>query len=166
MKGQNRKMVAMVIFFAGVVLAGVTAARKVIVPSFAAVNGDYRWQWHRVANEKEWKDFKVRYEGRTYCEGCHPAEAGKIAASVHANIQCEDCHGPADSHPSDPATLPIDKKRSLCLRCHARLPGRPALYAQLPGKTMQLKMVDPDGHYPGIECVACHDPHEAAFKGI
>ena len=156
---------AAVIVFA--VLAAVVAARKIIVPSFAAVNGDYRYRWHRVANEQEWKNFPVSYKDndRAYCSGCHPEEAAKMAASVHADIQCEDCHGPVDNHPDNPARLPIDRNRNLCLRCHAKLPGRPTLYAQLPGKTIQLVLQDPEKHNPGIECVTCHDPHKAALKG-
>jgi len=144
----------------------VLIARAIIVPSdFKAANNDYKYQWHRLSNEEEWKNFKVKHKGRGYCKDCHPAQHERAIASRHAKVQCENCHGPAIDHPEAPAKLVIDRSRELCLRCHAKLPYRAVQYAELPGEPIQLKMQNPDEHNPGIECVTCHDAHKAGFKG-
>lgn len=145
-------------------VSGLVGVRKIIAPSFAATNGDYRYQWHRVANEQEWKTYKIKYQGSASCSDCHSEQCEKIGASMHAKIQCENCHGPAIDHPDKPAKLPIDRGRGLCLRCHASLPYRPLVYAELPKKTVQLKMQNPEEHNAGMECVTCHDPHKAELK--
>ncbi|MCI0469793.1 MAG: cytochrome c3 family protein [Nitrospirae bacterium] len=140
--------------------------RAIIAPSdFRAANGDYKYQWHRISNEEEWKNFKVKYQGRDYCKDCHAVQYNQMTASRHALVQCENCHGPAVEHPVSPAKLSIDKSRELCLRCHARLPYRPAAYAGLSGGAIPLKMQNPDEHNPGVECIICHDVHKAGFKG-
>lgn len=149
----------------GVVLvAGVVGARMIIAPSFTAANNDYRYQWHRVANEQEWKDFKIKYRGEAYCRDCHADQSEKVVESVHAKVQCESCHGPAIDHPDDPKKLNVDRGRGLCLRCHSSLPYRPANYAELSKGQMQLKMVKAEEHNPGVNCVDCHDAHRADFK--
>jgi predicted CXXCH cytochrome family protein len=147
-----------------VCVAGLIGARMVLAPSFAAVDGDYRYQWHRVTNEQEWKDIKVKHRGNQYCKDCHADQSANETASVHAKVQCENCHGPAVDHPENPAKLTLDKSRTLCLRCHSGLPYRTAKYAELPKGEVQLKMVNPDEHNPDMECVTCHDPHKAALK--
>lgn len=147
-------------------MAGVIGARMIIVPSFTPANNDYRYQWHRVANQQEWKDYKVKYQGSTYCQDCHSEQYKKISASVHAKIQCENCHGAAIDHPDNPQKLQIDKSRALCLRCHSYLSYRPLEYRELEKKTIELKMVKPDEHYPDedMQCISCHNPHKADFK--
>jgi predicted CXXCH cytochrome family protein len=145
-------------------------ARIIIVPSFEAVNGDYRYQWHRVSNEQEWKDVKVKYQGGSYCKGCHADQDAAVAASVHEKVQCENCHGAAFNHPENPKKLSIERGRGLCLRCHSSLPYRPAPYNELlvkenrPQPVTTLKMINVDEHNPDMECVSCHDPHRAGFK--
>ncbi|MDP2277261.1 MAG: cytochrome c3 family protein [Nitrospirota bacterium] len=152
----------MVIAVAG--FGGLIAVRKALVPSFQAVDGDYRYQWHRVDNEKEWKDFPVKYKGAGYCKDCHAGQYAKITASRHAKVQCENCHNPAVNHPDNPPKLAVDRSRELCLRCHSSLPYRPVVYVELPKGAVQLKMKNPDEHNPGVECVTCHNPHNAGFK--
>ena len=146
------------------VVVGLVVIRMIIAPTFSAANSDYRYQWHRVANEQEWKDFKIKYQGSAACKDCHVDQFGAMAASVHAMIQCESCHGPAIAHPDDPKKLYIDRGRGLCLRCHSNLPFRQTRYAELQKGPIELKLVNPDEHNPGVECVNCHDPHKAAFK--
>lgn len=142
----------------------VPVARSVVVPSFKAVKGDYTYQWHRVANEAEQKSLQVKYQGRDYCEACHPENYQKIKASKHAMVQCENCHGPAIEHPESPQKLVIDQRRESCLRCHSYLPYRPKQYAGLSTGAIPMKMQDPEQHNPGIECTVCHDVHSAGFK--
>jgi predicted CXXCH cytochrome family protein len=151
-------------------IGALIGARMIIAPSFSAVDGDYRYQWHRVANEQEWKDFKVKHQGNSYCKGCHSDQDARVAASDHAKVQCENCHGAAFNHPENPKKLSIDKGRGLCLRCHASLQYRPATYAELlqqenrPQPISMLKMINPDTHNPDMACVSCHDAHKAGFK--
>ena len=164
------KIVMYVVIISLVGVAGLIGARMLIAPSFSAVEGDYRYQWHRVANEQEWKDIKVKYQGNSYCKGCHSDQDARVAASEHAKVQCENCHGAAFNHPDDPKKLSVDKGRGLCLRCHAYLPYRPDTYAELPVQEnrpqpiSKLKMINPDTHNPDIECVTCHNPHKTGFK--
>jgi predicted CXXCH cytochrome family protein len=145
-------------------IAGITGARMIIAPSFKAANNDYRYQWHRVANEQEWKEFKVKYRGSSYCKDCHTQQFKEVGASLHAKVSCESCHGPAINHPDNPARLTIDNSRSLCLRCHSDLPYRRTQYSELPKGEIKLKMVDPDIHNPEMECIACHNPHKTDIK--
>lgn len=148
-------------------VGGHITARKILVPSFQAVDGDIRYQWHRVDNEKEWKDFPVKHKGSDYCMDCHEDLYANIMASKHAKVQCENCHNPALDHPANPPKLTIDKSRDLCLRCHASLPYRRDVYAELPDKgVIPLKMKDPDEHNTGIECVTCHNPHIAGLNEV
>ena len=39
-----------------------------------------------------------------------------------------------------------------CVACHAQVPGRPINFAQ----------VTLNRHYPGADCLACHDPHTSS----
>jgi len=139
--------------------------RAALVPAdFMAKNGDYKYQWHRLGNEEEWKNFKVKYKGREYCGECHDDQYEAITSSKHAKVQCENCHGPAIDHPEDPETLTIDRSRALCLRCHAKLPYRPSTYYGLPEGPIRLAMQDPEEHNPDMKCVTCHDVHRTEFK--
>ncbi len=140
-------------------------ARMIFVPSdFKAANGDYKYQWHRMSNEDEWKNFEVKYKGRDECGECHDEIFESITLSRHALVQCENCHGPMREHPEDPEMLEIDRSRGLCLRCHAYLPYRPVTYAGLPEGPVDFLMQDPEEHNPEYECVECHDVHKADFK--
>jgi predicted CXXCH cytochrome family protein len=157
----------LVIVIAAVDLVGlIPVATSIVAPSFTAVEGDYMYQWHRVDNEMEWKDFKVKYQGSDYCKDCHLGQYDKIKASKHAMVQCENCHGPAIEHPADPQKLVIDQRREMCLRCHSYLPYRPKEYAELSAGPIPMKMKNPDEHNDGIVCVACHDVHGAGFKAF
>jgi len=147
------------------VAAFILIVRAIIVPSdFKVHNGDYKYQYYRTGNVEEWKNFEVKYQGREYCQDCHPEEYEKIVNSKHAMNQCENCHGPAYNHPDEVEKLTIDRSRDLCLRCHAELSYRPNSYAELPSGPIELIMQNPEEHNPGEECVLCHDPHAADFK--
>lgn len=161
--GLGKILIGLVIIII-VAVAGTIGARMIIAPSFKAVDGDYRYQWHRVANEQEWKDIKVKYRSSTYCKDCHLEQFNKVTASMHAKVECENCHGPAIDHPDNPIKLSSDKSRGLCLRCHSDLPYRQGKYSELPKREIQLKMIDPDNHNPDMECIACHNPHKTGFK--
>lgn len=137
------------------IVALILLARVVLVPKdFGAHDRGYMYGWHRLGNEKEWQDtiIKVKYQGKEYCKDCHPDKYDSINKTPHKIIQCENCHGPAAEHPSDPPKLVIDKSRAQCLRCHFPLPYPTSDRANIRG-------VDPDKHNPDVECSSCHNPH-------
>ena len=129
-------------------------ARIVLVPKdFGIGERGYMYAWHRQSNEEEWKQFKVKYQGREYCKDCHIDKYMKTMGTPHKIIQCEGCHGPAIDHPADPPKLAIDRSREQCLRCHF-----PLSYPT--SDRSKIKGIDPDKHNPGMECSTCHNPHK------
>jgi predicted CXXCH cytochrome family protein len=129
-------------------------AQAVIAPKdFGTHESGYMYGWYRKSNEAEWKDFMVKYQGRAYCKDCHSEPSQKIQNGFHSSIECENCHGPAFDHPSEPPKLSIDRSRDLCLRCHALLPYPTS-------KRFEIKGIQPDAHNPGGECSACHEAHK------
>ena len=142
------------------VILGVAAiiliARIFFVPGdFGIHERGYMFGWYRGGNVEEWKAVKVKYQGKEYCKDCHAGEEKENRSSPHKIIQCENCHGPAVEHPSDPPKLTTDRSRDLCLRCHTYL-----LYPT--SKRSEIKGIDPSQHNPGGECVGCHNPHRAS----
>lgn len=138
------------------VVAIILAARPLMVPrDFGIYERGYMFSWYRKGNEEDWKNFKVKYQGKDYCQDCHGEQFQALRKSPHTIVECENCHGPALDHPSDPQKLLIDRGRELCLRCHAALPYPTS-------KRAEIKGIDPDAHNPGLECSGCHDPHRAS----
>ncbi|MEJ2182970.1 MAG: cytochrome c3 family protein [Nitrospirota bacterium] len=132
-------------------------ARVFVVPKdFGIGERGFMYGWHRKGAEDFWRNFKVKYQTREYCEGCHAQKYETIMASPHAIIQCENCHGPAVDHPVKPEKLTIDRRRDLCLRCHAYLPYPTSGRRVIPP-------INNDEHYPDTECVQCHNPHSPGF---
>ncbi|MCG6552244.1 MAG: hypothetical protein L7F77_07950 [Candidatus Magnetominusculus sp. LBB02] len=167
------------VFVVLAVIVAILVMRMILVPhDFAAKNGDYKYQWHRLSAETTSKDFTVKYKGKEFCQQCHPDLVDKINASGHQNIQCENCHVMVESakksHPIDLKgdfgyllDIGIDRSRELCKRCHAELSYRPQTYVMTKGtvkETVKFKQIDPTKHNAGIECVMCHDVHTAGFK--
>ena len=139
----------------------VLIARFFYVPSdFGSHERGYMYGWHRKSNEDEWKAFKVKYQfNNEYCKDCDSDKYETLMQSPHAVINCENCHGPAVEHPSDPLKLKIDKSREQCLRCHYPLPYPTSGRANIRG-------VDPQKHNPGVECSMCHNPHKPDTRGM
>lgn len=130
------------------------------VPKDFGIHGrGYMYGWYRENNIQFWRDFKVKYQGTEYCKDCHSDKYESIMTTPHAIIPCEDCHGPAIEHPSEPPKLAIDKSRGLCLRCHSSLPYPTSGRSQIRG-------IDPGTHNPDIECVMCHNPHKPSLEGL
>ncbi len=144
-------------------VALILLARLFIVPAdFKVWQRGYMYGWHRKANEDEWKAFKIKYKfDNGYCGNCHSEQYDKLSQSPHAIINCENCHGPALEHPSQPEKLTIDRSRQHCLRCHSYLPYPTS-------NRKDIKGIDPESHNPDIECSMCHNPHNpdlSALKG-
>jgi predicted CXXCH cytochrome family protein len=141
------------LFVALGVVVLILIARAVIVPAdFGVGERGYMYGWHRKGNEADWKAVTVKYRGTAYCKECHEDKYRDIVDSPHGSIQCENCHGPALGHPKDPPTLPTDRKRELCLRCHYKLPYETSQRGRIKG-------VNSATHHPQEECVLCHYPH-------
>ena len=164
MKNVVWRPILVVLAIVGVILV----ARVFVVPKdFGVGPRGYRFSWHRVGNEQDWKKVEVKYQGSDYCSACHQDNYNLIMASKHKNIQCENCHGPAVQsgpdgkpigiHPDKIDKLMIDRSRELCLRCHNANLAYPSS-----GREKMLT-VDPDNHNPGNACVDCHNPHSPSF---
>jgi len=144
------------------VVLGATAllllVRHFMVPADFGVHGEgFTYGFHRLGNIAEWQNFPVKYRGREYCAECHEEQGPQLAASRHARLQCENCHGPALDHPENPERLTIDTSRGLCLRCHALLP-----YPNNPRNA--IRPVSPAEHYPDRACSGCHNPHNPGLE--
>lgn len=136
----------------------VLVARLFIVPKdFGVGERGYMYGWHRTSNEEEWKAFTVKYKTAAYCKDCHGDKYAAIKRSPHASINCENCHGPAGEHPSDPPKLKVDRGREQCLRCHYPLPYPSS------GRS-RIKGIDPEKHNPDFECYTCHNPHKPNLR--
>ena len=135
------------------VVAMILVARHFYVPKdFGVGERGFMYGYHRMGNEAEWKDFKVKYQSKEYCEDCHSDKMQSINRSRHNAIECENCHGPAIGHPENPPKLSIDRSRNQCLRCHTRL-------AYPSSGREKIRGIDPDTHNTDQECADCHDPH-------
>lgn len=135
-------------------VAFILLLRVFLVPDdFGIHERGYMYGWHRSSNVEEWKKVTVKYQGSAGCEECHDENYRMLKAAAHADIPCENCHGPRGNHPDNPEKLSIDKNRSLCLRCHQRLP--------YPGSDRgKLPAIEGGKHYPKQECASCHHPHD------
>ncbi len=106
-----------------------------------------------VPNARAWAGLTARFVGQAICTSCHAPEAGAQDASIHVNVSCEDCHGPAAAHSSSAAAaraVVLTRPTSaICATCHAAVAGRPTTFPQ----------IDPARHFSGGQCLRCHGPH-------
>ena len=140
------------------IVALILLFRMIYVPAdFGAHERGYTYGFHRLSNEGEWKAFPEKYKDSSYCNGCHEEKFQEWTTAAHGNIPCENCHGAAFAHPDQPAKLTIDRSRSQCLRCHAKL------YMPTSGRN-DLPGIDPERHNPSANCVECHNPHNPSLE--
>jgi predicted CXXCH cytochrome family protein len=135
-------------------IAFILLLRVFLVPDdFGIHERGYMYGWYRGSNVEEWKNVTVKYQGSAGCQECHEENYTSLKASPHTEIACENCHGPRGEHPENPEKLTIDRSRALCLRCHQGLPYPENARGKLPG-------IEGGKHYPTLECVRCHQPHD------
>jgi hypothetical protein len=106
------------------------------------------------ASTVAWIERATTY-GPNDCRQCHGAEAAAEATAAHAGLICETCHVPSVAHPGavDGVVQAMGAETSaVCATCHAEAAGRPVAFPQ----------VELGGHYPGAECLRCHDPHTSS----
>jgi hypothetical protein len=112
-----------------------------MVPEDFGVHGDsFTYNFYRLSNVQEWKDFPVKHQGRESCVECHEENVTTLNASPHA-----------------PELLPIERAREHCLRCHASLDYPNHARSELPN-------VRDRTHKRRRECVTCHYPHDPREK--
>ncbi len=138
--------------------AGLAAGYLLVPADFGVHERGYMYGWYRKSNEREWQAVPVKYRTTASCIPCHRDKYDDIRDSPHGTINCENCHGPLLGHPKSPLTLEINRSRSLCLRCHARLPYNGSLRGAIRG-------INPETHYPQAECMMCHYPHNPTRPG-
>lgn len=143
------KDVEHVLRLAGLFLAGVVVfviVRAALVPDDFGVYGHYRAGALDDSMAKP-----VVHAGQAACADCHEDVVAMRAASGHAKVACEGCHGPAASH----IEAPDERKpfrpdgRELCARCHAANTGKPRWY----------RTVAVQEHAGDEKCITCHQPH-------
>ena len=108
---------------------------------------------------------QAQFAGAESCKSCHEEVYDSWEKSAHwqqtykeggiAKHGCEDCHGPAASHVSDPtdtSKLFLFEKASAkeidahCLECHA-------------GGTQHMNAINSVHAKNDVSCIACHSPH-------
>lgn len=130
-------------------------ARHSLVPPTFGAQGHFRG-----AAPAEIAALPLRYRGNDSCAECHEHEALiKMAnAGAHKNLLCENCHGPSRGHGvkgKGQLKLVVDRSPGACLRCHARVTGRPDVL-----KLIQEKQHASDWDFTlGTPCAECHDVH-------
>ncbi len=138
------------LFLAGI--AVFIGAQRLLVPKDFGALGHYR-----PGALADNRDRPSLYAGHATCEECHTEVAETKRKGKHAGPACEACHGPLATHASDPSIKPArPDARTLCVRCHAALVGRPSRFPQ----------IQPADHVPeGASCLDCHVAHDPALGG-
>ncbi|MCX6270471.1 MAG: cytochrome c3 family protein [Bacteroidetes bacterium] len=123
-------------------------ARHLLVPKTFGDKGHFR-----AASIEDNAAMPMKYAGKEGCIGCHDDMIEKKAASPHAKINCETCHGPCLQHTLAPDTVkPLKPKgREFCGKCHSRNIAR---------STKNIVQIDLKEHNPEQICTECHNPHD------
>ena len=139
---------------AALFLLGVAAfflAQRLFVPEGFGKYGHYR-----AGALEDRRNLPLVFAGRAACEECHTDVAEAKAKGKHARPACEACHGPLATHAADPSVKPVRPDgRTVCLRCHTALVGRPASFPQ----------IDVAEHAPKGLCTECHVAHDPGLGG-
>lgn len=141
----------------GIVVALLIFRYFYVPKDFGIHNHGFTYGLYRAGAIEDWKNVTVKYQGNESCKPCHRDVFASMALYPHVVIQCEDCHGPALKHPTDPPKLVIDTTRALCLRCHTELQYPTSARAGITG-------IDPLAHNTGFACAKCHDPHQPSVQ--
>jgi hypothetical protein len=139
------QVIRLVLLTIGIVCVYFTA-RYFLTPETFGQNGHYRG-----AALREIASRQPYWAGKAACVAeCHTDHAAKLAGGAHKSLSCETCHGPGAAHVKNPAEKLPKLDMSLCLRCHAASPSRPAWMHQ----------INVHDHYAGNLCTDCHVPHQ------
>lgn len=135
----------LLLFAAG--LIAFLGLKQLLVPEGFGLYGHYR-----AGALDDNRARPVSFAGRAACGDCHDDKPATLAKGKHARVGCEACHGALGRHAQAPDELEPARPEvpALCLRCHARNPGRPAGFPQ----------IDPADHAGDARCTECHSPHD------
>jgi cytochrome c553 len=126
-------------------------ALAVVAKWYLTPDSFYRFGHYRAASVTEIAALQPVHRTSASCVDCHDEEHAKWSASNHKSVACEDCHGPARTHPKGgikKLPIPEDTIR-LCSVCHEATAGRPATQPQIVLAA----------HAKGEQCAGCHNPH-------
>jgi hypothetical protein len=135
------------------ILVGVVVGRHFLIPPSFGQAGYYRYDalFEHMAKEPV-------HGAPDACADCHDDIAAAKASGKHAPVKCEVCHDTLASHVKDGdkfANMRINRSWELCAYCHQKLPGRPALVAQV--DLLEHLELSPGQPIPAEACVQCHD---------
>ncbi|MDO8526602.1 MAG: hypothetical protein Q7T03_02820 [Deltaproteobacteria bacterium] len=135
--------------------------RSFLVPSSFGKYGPYRGD-----NVREQMAKPTSYSAPNACADCHPDVWKKHSAGKHAPLPCQDCHAPLSQHFDLEkgeliGPMPIQKTSKLCLRCHLKLPSRPASFPQINPEDHLIRV--PEARQADV-CFRCHNPHSPALR--
>lgn len=111
----------------------------------------YRFGHYRATSVTENAALEPVHRTSAYCAECHDDRYAEWSASNHKSVACENCHGPARTHPKGGIKkLPIHADTiRLCSVCHEATAGRPATQPQ-------VVLAE---HAAREQCGGCHNPH-------
>lgn len=130
-------------------LAAFLVLRAAVVPESFGRFGHYR-----ATALDDNRARTLSFAGQQVCAACHSDVVEQRAKGGHKGVSCEACHGPLASHADDPSAArpPVLPVASLCVGCHESDPAKPANFPQVISRE----------HSGGMECNACHQPHQPA----
>ncbi len=117
-------------------------------------------------NPAWWSARPAQFASSSACAECHAATNEAIAASAHATVSCESCHGAAEGHidlarGGQAAPLALADARDLCKTCHTGLASRPKDFPQVDPATHPAEAAG-----ASASCVLCHNPHDPGFPPV
>lgn len=137
------------LFAAGVLLFFIT--RAALIPEGFGELGHYR-----PGSLQDNRNQRLLFAGSAACAECHGDALETLSAGRHAGVRCEACHGPLQSHASDPATAAAQRPDPLvlCAVCHEKNVA----------KSPQFPQVDAQEHAAGSSCTDCHEAHSPGME--
>lgn len=123
--------------------------RHLLIPDSFGEYGHYRGDaLEEIASQE------LKFAGKEACIDCHSDIYEMLLSDMHANLDCEICHGPGQKHADSMEASDILKKtgREFCGLCHAINPARP---------NDVISQINLNEHNIEIEnCTDCHNPHQ------
>ena len=134
-------------------------------------------QWSATAHANAWAALPA--DAPAFCAGCHTVNghgngidsaAGylKVKTAGYHDVQCENCHGPGESHANNPdgGTVPLPHiglrdSAASCASCHS---GTHTPYAEEWGKSGHADSVANDHPATTAGCQGCHEGRAAILK--
>lgn len=126
------------------------AAAALYAKSYFTVDSFYRFGHYRADSVADIASLEPVFQTPAACSSCHALRHAEWSANAHRTVICEVCHGAAQGHPAQTKVpIPAETLR-LCTQCHEAMVGRPLT---------SVRQVATGRHFPGADCIACHNPH-------